>query len=180
MKSVALRIALLGFIVLAVSALPAYADGINYGFSSSLTGLGGASVSGSFNYNSSTHTVSGATLTLNGSIFGNITVNMGSLTGGKNKSAFVFKSTFFNPDTKKMDVLKLLVLLDPKTHSLVSVTGLVHDATGKWGSFYTSKFTAVPEQMGWGAYLLDSFVLLGAMMIARRQARPLLLAPARA
>lgn len=181
MKSAALRIVLLGFVVLAVSVIPAYADGITYDFSSSsMTGLSGASVSGSFDYNSATHTITGATLTLSGSIFGNITVDLGSLTGGKNKTAFIFKSIFFNPETKKMDLLKLLVFLDPKTHNLLSVSGLVHDPTGKWGTFYTSKFTAVPEEMGWGAYLLDSCVLLGAMLIARRQTRPVRLMPATA
>lgn len=171
MKSAVLRLALLGFVVFALSAIPAYADGINYGFSSSsLIGLSGAS--GQFNYNSSTHTLSGATLSLSGSVFGNITVNLGTLTFGKNSNALIFTSTFYNPNTKKTDVLKLLVLLDPKTHNVSSITGAVWDPTGKVGGFYANKFTSVPEEMGWAAYLLDSFVLMGAVLVARRRSQP--------
>jgi|SRR5882672_5293662 len=170
---------LVGFILFTFSVVPAHADGINYGFSSSsLLLLNNAS--GQLNYNSSTHTISGATLSLSGSVFGNITVNLGTLTFGKNSNALVFTSSFYNPNTKKTDTLTLLVLLDPKTHNLSSISGVVWDPTGKIGGFSASKFTSVPEHMGWGAYLLDSFVLMGAMLVARRQARPGRLIPSTA
>jgi hypothetical protein len=169
---------LVGISVLLLSAiaLPARADTIStFGFSNTpLVGSPGTTVSGSFTYNSATNTISGASISFNGSpVFANLTINLGSQTGDKNTFLFTFTTTVFNPNTGKTDAVSFTVLLNPFNHSILAVGGKIYDPTGQGGGFYTNKLN-VPEGGSEFGYMLPSaMAMFGGILLAGKRRLPL-------
>jgi len=176
MKSSRWAVVGVSLLVLAAVALPARADSIEtYSFANTpLVGVGvsNTTASGSFSYDSGTHAITGATLTLNGGSFGNLTVNLGSPIGG-NQYAYVFSTNVLNPQTGTMTSVTFTVFLN-KSFQVIGVSGLVVDLkAGIGGIFGTDRFQ-VPEGGNWLGYLApSSLVLLGALLLAGKQERAL-------
>lgn len=152
-------------LVLCAVAIPAHADSVTYNFTYSL--ISGSSsvgtVTGSFSYNSTTHTLSSATLTINSSLFGNVTLT--SL-GGSSGFVFAFGGTVGG------NFILYFITFNPLNPSQYWISGsILNLSTGTVGKFSNS-YTAVPEGGAWYMYLAPSLlVLFGGMLLAGRRPR---------
>jgi hypothetical protein len=169
---------MLGISVLLLSAiaLPARADTINtFSFSNTpLVGSPGTVVSGSFTYNSGTNTISGASISFNGTpVFANLTINLGSQTGDKNTFLFTFTTTVFNPNTGNKDTVSFSVLVNLFNHTILAVGGKIYDPTGQGGGFYTNRLN-VPEGGSEFGYMLPSaMAMFGGILLVGKRCSPL-------
>jgi hypothetical protein len=158
-----------GVLLLSAVTLPARADTINtFGFSTPLQGVSSTTVSGTFTYNSTTHTLSAASLSFNGSsIFNTVSVtNLSSGTG----NLFLYVVSVYNANTHTYDLLNLNIALSTNgTPILVSGGICDFSKSGGCGTFSSQSFTVVPEGgTGFGYLAPAGMVLIGGMVMAGR------------
>jgi hypothetical protein len=151
-------------LVLCAVSVPARADSVTYNYSYNLVSGGSSvgTVTGSFSYNSSTFTMSNATITFNSSLFGNVTLqNLGSHTGFVFAYGGIVGGNF----------ILYVITVNPLNPSQYWVTGTITNLkTGVTASL--SNYTQVPEGGDWYAYLIPSLLAVcGGIALAGRQPR---------
>lgn len=149
-------------LVLCAVSIPAHADSVTYNYTYNL--ISGNStvgtVTGSFTFNSSTNTLSNATLTINSSLFGNVTLTS---VGG---SGFVFAFG----GTVGGNYILYFITINPLNTSQYWVSGFILNSTGVGG--FSGNYTSVPEGGAWYMYLVPSLlVMFGGMLLAGRRPR---------
>ena len=152
--------------VLCAVAIPAHADSVTYNFTYSLISGGSSvgTVTGSFSYNSTTHTLSSATLTINSSLFGNVTLT--SL--GSSSSGFVFAFG----GTVGGNYILYFITFNPLNPSQYWISGSILNLGTRSIAKFSSSYTAVPEGGAWYVYLVPSLlVMFGGMLLTGRRPR---------
>ena len=149
-------------LVLCAASVPSRADSVTYDYSYNLVSGGNSvgTVTGSFNYDSSTFTISNATITFNSSLFGNVTLsNIGPKTGFIFAYGGVVGGNF----------ILYVITINPLNPSQYWVTGWITNlSTGVTASL--SNGLTVPEGGDWYTYLIPSLLAMcGGIVLASRQ-----------
>lgn len=152
-------------LILCAAAVPAHADSVTYNFSYTLISGGSSvgTVTGSFNYNSSTFSLSNSTITFNSSLFGNVTLTQ---IGSQSGSVFAFGGVVGG------NFILYFITINPLNPSQYWVSGtIINLSTGAYGQF-SSSYTSVPEGGAWYVYLVPSLLaMFGGMLLAGRRPR---------
>jgi hypothetical protein len=159
MKLRLLTILGLAVLLLLAASPTAKADPINnFSFSTNLIGASG-SVSGSFSYNTQTHSFSNVSLTFNSPIFGNIQLTPSGQNG------WIF---YFNGWVGSTKVI-YAITMNPLNFSQFWVTGVIYDTKGDYAGY---SYSQVPEGSDGLTYLIASaMVMLGAVVVATGKQR---------